>query len=229
MLRRVTSWGRRFWRLAQDFRSQYIHPMRLPLTLPRLLLIAALAATPTIFVPWHSAHAQDADDAEAEQEAEESAKKAEARKAAKRAAPPSALPGAEASDDDGGHARTDTNPTTALFDSINRGSLNAAKEALNRGADMNAHNILDQSPLDMAIDLNRNDIMFLLLSMRTYNPDGHLDTSVQDSGVQMKGGSGHLTIGGSAATASRKNLAPRFDEKGASTDPASGFLGFAGR
>ncbi|MFT9298127.1 MAG: ankyrin repeat domain-containing protein, partial [Gluconobacter sp.] len=127
--------------------------MRLPLTLPRLLLIAALAATPTIFVPWHSAHAQDADDAEAEQEAEESAKKAEARKAAKRAAPPSALPGAEAADDDAGHARVDTNPTTALFDAINRGSLNASKEALNRGADMNGHNILDQTPLDMAIDL----------------------------------------------------------------------------
>ncbi|GBR01320.1 MULTISPECIES: ankyrin repeat domain-containing protein [Gluconobacter] len=203
--------------------------MRLPLTLPRLLLIAALAATPTIFVPWHSAHAQDADDAEAEQDAEESAKKAEARKAAKRAAPPSALPGAEAADDDAGHARVDTNPTTALFDAINRGSLNASKEALNRGADMNGHNILDQTPLDMAIDLNRKDIMFLLLSMRTYNPDGRLETSVKDSGVQMKGGSGHLTIGGKASTATRAAPSPHFDEKGGTADPASGFLGFAGR
>jgi len=204
--------------------------MRLLPTLPRLLLIAALAATPLVLVPLHAAHAQDADDAEAEQEAEDAQKKAEARKAARHAAAPSALPGAESSEEEGGHARTDVNPTTSLFDAINRGSLNASKEALNRGADMNARNVLSQTPLDMAIDLNRSDIMFLLLSMRTYNSDGSLDSAdVSDSGVKMKDGSGHLTIGGHAATKSRKPTAPRFDTHGGTADPAQGFLGFAGR
>ncbi|QDH16446.1 ankyrin repeat domain-containing protein [Swingsia samuiensis] len=205
--------------------------MRLPLNFPRLLLIAALSTTPTILVPWHSAHAQDADDAEAEQEAEDAAKKQEARKAAKRAAPPSALPGAEASDDDGGgHARTDVNPTNALFDAINNGSLNAAKEALNRGADTGAHNVIDQTPLDMAIDLNRRDIMFLLLSMRAYNPDGHIESNISDDGIVMKDGNGHLSIGGTTAKKmAPRPVAPRFDQKGSHSDPASGFLGFAGR
>lgn len=204
--------------------------MRLLPTLPRLLLVTALAMTPTILVPWHHAQAQDADDAEAEQEAEAAQKKAEARKAAQRAAPPSALPGAEASDDDAGHARADVNPTTALFDAINRGSLNAAKEALNRGADMNGHNVLDQTPLDMAIDLNRKDIMFLLLSMRTYNPDGKIENSVSDEGVEMKNGSGHLTIGGKSVTPKRSLVAasPHFDTSGGKPDPSVGFLGFAG-
>ncbi|MBF0891522.1 ankyrin repeat domain-containing protein [Gluconobacter sp. LMG 1744] len=204
--------------------------MRLLPTLPRLLLVAALAMTPTILVPWHHAQAQDADDAEAEQEAEANQKKAEARKAAQRAAPPSALPGAESSDDDAGHARADVNPTVALFDAINRGSLNAAKEALNRGADMGGHNVLDQTPLDMAIDLNRKDIMFLLLSMRTYNPDGKIENSVSDQGVEMKNGSGHLTIGGKSVTPKRAAVAAssHFDASGGKADPSIGFLGFAG-
>ena len=201
------------------------------LHLPRLMLIAALAATPLVLMPWHAAHAQDADDAEAEQEAEEAQKKAEARKAAQRAAAPTALPGAQSSEDDTGHSRVDVNPTVALFDAINRGSLNAARESLNRGADMNAHNVLDQTPLDMAIDLNRSDIMFLLLSMRTYNSDGRLDSAnVSDSGVEMKNGSGHLTIGGKSVTPKRSLVAasPHFDTSGGKPDPSVGFLGFAG-
>lgn len=205
--------------------------MRLLPSFARLLLISALAATPLCLVPLHHAQAQDADDAEAEQEAEAAQKKAEARKAARRAAPPTALPGAQGSDDDdSGHARADVNPTTALFDAINRGSLNAAKEALNRGADMGGHNVLDQTPLDMAIDLNRKDIMFLLLSMRTYNPDGRLDTSVSDGGVEMKDGSGHLRIGGKATTSKGTAIAkgPHFDTSGGQADPSIGFLGFAG-
>ncbi|QDH25756.1 ankyrin repeat domain-containing protein [Neokomagataea tanensis] len=201
----------------------------------RLLFVACLATTPAILVPWHAAHAQDADDAEAQQEAEDSAKKSEARKAAKRAAPPSALPGADGSDEDAGHARVDVNPTTALFDAINRGSLNAAKEALNRGADMGARNVLDQTPLDMAIDLNRNDIMFLLLSMRTYNPEGRLNTNLSDSGIDDSSGTPHMTIGGSATMVrpgkggkSAKSTSP-YDTRGGTPDTSIGFLGFGNR
>lgn len=206
--------------------------MNVPRFFP-LMLTAALAATPVLFVPWHAAHAQSADDAEAEQEAEEAQKKAEARRAAKAAAPPSALPGADSQESDAGHANVDLNPTDALFDAINRGSLNAAKEALNRGADMNAKNVLFQTPLDMAIDLNRKDIMFLLLSMRTYGDDSRFAAETTHSQIETDAkGNGHLTIKGkghkgtSAVAASTK---PRFDVSGGQAQPDIGFLGFGGR
>jgi ankyrin repeat protein len=124
------------------------------------------------------------------------------------------------------------NPTTALFDAINRGSLNAAKEALNRGADMNARNVLDQTPLDMAIDLNRNDITFLLLSLRTYNPEGKLGNSTTHDEIETDTkGNGHLTIKGSSRAHGAQALAagPSFDAKGGAAQPQIGFLGFAGR
>ncbi|GEN14134.1 hypothetical protein NCH01_05650 [Neoasaia chiangmaiensis] len=197
-----------------------------------LLLTATLAATPMVFVPWHAAHAQSADDQEAEQEAEEAQKKAEARRAAKAAAPPTALPGAESQEQENGHANADLNPTAALFDAINRGSLGAAKEALNRGADMSGKNVLDQTPLDMAIDLNRNDITFLLLSMRTYNPDGRLATTTTHGAIETdENGNGHLTIKGSGRQKGAVAVAagPRYDTNGGTPQPDIGFLGFAGR
>ena len=205
--------------------------MNVPRFFP-LMLTAALAASPVFFVPWHAAHAQSADDAEAEQEAEEAQKKAEARRAAKAAAPPSALPGADSQEQDAGHASVDLNPTEALFDAINRGSLNAAKEALNRGADMSAKNVLFQTPLDMAIDLNRKDIMFLLLSMRTYDTDNRIATETTHSSIETDDkGNGHLTIKGKG----RRNAAamavaskPRYDVSGGHPQPDIGFLGFGG-
>jgi hypothetical protein len=57
-------------------------------------------------------------------------------------------------------------PNEALFDSINRGDLLTAKDAVNRGADLNATNVLGLTPLELAVDLGRNEISFYLLSMR---------------------------------------------------------------
>ncbi|WP_232227921.1 ankyrin repeat domain-containing protein [Asaia astilbis] len=198
------------------------------------MLTTALAASPVFFIPWHAAHAQSADDAEAEQEAEEAQKKAEARRAAKAAAPPAALPGAESQEMNAGHANADLNPTDALFDAINRGSLNAAKEALNRGADMRGKNVLFQTPLDMAIDLNRKDIMFLLLSMRSYNDNGgSFAAETSHSGIETDSkGNGHLTIKGRGrqnATAVAASAKSRFDASGGQPQPEIGFLGFGGR
>ncbi|WP_264812224.1 ankyrin repeat domain-containing protein, partial [Gluconacetobacter sacchari] len=161
----------------------------------------------------------------------DAAKQAEARRAARAAAPPAALPGAEANEEVSGHANGDLNPTSALFDAINRGSLGAAKEALNRGADMQGHNVLGQTPLDMAIDLNRNDITFLLLSLRTLDDAHVIAPSSTHSDITMRNGSGHLTIDGTShgarsgmmmatsRTAPRDNGTPR---------PEIGFLGFGG-
>lgn len=57
-------------------------------------------------------------------------------------------------------------PTPALFDAITRGDLAAARDAVNRGADLNGRNALGLTPTDWAVDQGRNDILFYLLSAR---------------------------------------------------------------
>jgi len=57
-------------------------------------------------------------------------------------------------------------PTEALFDAINRGDLPTAKDAVNRGADLDGFNVLGQRPEEAAVDQNRTDILFYLLSVR---------------------------------------------------------------
>ncbi|MFH5925810.1 ankyrin repeat domain-containing protein [Roseomonas xinghualingensis] len=57
-------------------------------------------------------------------------------------------------------------PTAALFDAINRGDLGAVREAMGRGADLNARNQLGLMPLDAAVDQGRQEIVFYLLSAR---------------------------------------------------------------
>jgi ankyrin repeat protein len=57
-------------------------------------------------------------------------------------------------------------PTPALFDAITRGDLAAARDAVNRGADLNGRNALGLTPTDWAVDQGRNDILFFLLSSR---------------------------------------------------------------
>ena len=188
--------------------------------LPRLAFAIGLAAVSVTVIP-HRAYAQSADEAEAEQDAMDAQKQAQARKDARRSAPPSALPGADTDNGDNSHARMDVNPTAALFDAVNRGSLIGAKEALSRGADINARNVLDQTPLDLAIDLGRNDIMFQLLSLRTYNPDGKLITSASHDDED-----GHISIEGQAGIAA-KAPAPIVEDRGHPI-PAVGFLGFNG-
>jgi hypothetical protein len=60
----------------------------------------------------------------------------------------------------------DLDPTSALFDGVNRGDIAAVRAAINRGADVGSRNQLGLSALDVAVDLGRNDITFLLLSYR---------------------------------------------------------------
>ncbi|CEF55451.1 ankyrin repeat domain-containing protein [Acetobacter ghanensis] len=170
-----------------------------------------------------------ADEAEEQAAAAEAAEKSESSKAAKRAAPPTAIPGAEGGDDEagegGGHPNKDVEPTVALFEAINRGSVSSARDAINRGADLNGRNILGQTPLDMSIDLNRNPITFLLLSLRnsTSIQGGDSLGSVTTSGLHVGGGS--ADIGEEPAD---KAHDPHYDRTGGTAQPAIGFLGFGG-
>jgi hypothetical protein len=52
-------------------------------------------------------------------------------------------------------------PNDALFDAINRGDVADARDAINRGADLQARNVLGLTPIDLAVDLSRNDITSL--------------------------------------------------------------------
>jgi len=86
-----------------------------------------------------------------------------------RVPPPPAIPGARpngAAVAPPERPPSDMQPTDALFDAINRGDLPAARDALNRGADLHGQNVLGMTPLELSVDLGRNDISFLLLSMR---------------------------------------------------------------
>lgn len=174
--------------------------------------------------------AQSAREAEAQAAAEQAAQKAEAARAMKRAAPPASIPGAEASDDDDNdRSNADMEPTAALFDAINRGSLLSAKESVNRGADLNHRNMLGQTPLDMAIDLNRNPIIFLLLSMRGSDDRPRTDIATETRGMDTKDGAGHLTIGGTAGRHKGQSAtSSRYDQTGGKAVPDIGFLGFGG-
>lgn len=57
-------------------------------------------------------------------------------------------------------------PNAALFDAINRGDIAAARDAVARGANLNARNALGLTPVDAAVDQGRNEIAFYLLSAR---------------------------------------------------------------
>ena len=86
-----------------------------------------------------------------------------------RPAPPPALPGLaarRAPEPIQADGNANLSPTPALFDAITRGDLAAARDAVNRGADLNARNALGLTPTDWAVDQGRNDILFYLLSAR---------------------------------------------------------------
>ena len=158
--------------------------------------------------------------------------------------PPAALPGA-ASDSSrvtpSDHSVAGMEPSDALFDAINRGDLGAARDAVNRGADLRARNILGMTPMELSVDLNRNDISFMLLSERGASSGGSGAASMQAAG---KGAPGKPPVKQAqrrpppkANVAMAKSTTPAvpqtatlFAGNGGTPNPSAGFLGFdAGR
>ncbi len=157
-------------------------------------------------------------------------------------APPPALPGAASHADQVAPATrlpTDMSPNEALFDSINRGDIAAARDALSRGAELEARNVLGMTPMELSVDLGRNDISFLLLSYRGADSSpGALAQSAQAPAKGAKPGSQAKTPGGKAATRQpvipAKAVVPAapqtprlFANDGGSPVPGAGFLGFS--
>jgi hypothetical protein len=151
-------------------------------------------------------------------------------------APPPALPGTLNGFQPAPATATDLSPNDALFDAVNRGDIAAARDAINRGADITATNILGMTPLDVSVDLSRNNITFLLLSLRGSVTPSHRPTVAAAA-------AGTKTASASPAPPPKKlpprpapNVQPvaaRQFAAGAPSDPGTpvpqaGFLGFGG-
>ncbi|GGG35366.1 hypothetical protein GCM10010964_24060 [Caldovatus sediminis] len=167
-----------------------------------------------------------------------------------RRAPPPALPGLSARQApqpipaDPARAQS-LSPNAALFDAIARGDLAAARDAVARGADLNARNVLGLTPLDAAVDQRRDEIAFFLLSARgtaargTARPPANAIAGTAEGAAAMRGANPARP-----AVAPRRAAAPPavvpgaappaqprlFANDGGAPIPEIGFLGFdAGR
>jgi ankyrin repeat protein len=137
---------------------------------------------------------------------------------------------------------TNLSPTPALFDAITRGDLAAARDAVNRGADLNARNALGLTPTDWAVDQGRNDILFYLLSARGMaggsgptNARSAAAARAEQERAERAAQQEALRLARQAsaqgARAPSISLNPRlFANDGGAARPEAGFLGFdAGR
>jgi hypothetical protein len=169
------------------------------------------------------------------------------------AAPPPSLPGAVTQSDRVSPAKGTViaDPNEALFDAINRGDIASARDALDRGADLEAHNVLGMTPIDLSVDLGRNDITFLLLSLRNGDLQlTHRGAALTAAAQAAPGGkpapagtkpptAGTKQAARAAATPPVKQAAqtapaapvtPRlFAGDGGTPNPSVGFLGFGNR
>jgi len=122
---------------------------------------------------------------------------------------------------------TDMEPTEALFDAINRGDIGTARDAISRGADLHGHNVLGMTPLELSVDLGRNDISFLLLSMRGADDDRARQAppaAAKPTPKQARQVSPHPPH--VATTPVRTQTARLFGGDGGTPNPNAGFLGF---
>jgi hypothetical protein len=149
-------------------------------------------------------------------------------------APADAMPGAKARQPAAPAIRPagDMQPTEALFDSINRGDIASARDALNRGADLNGVNVLGMTPMELSVDLGRNDISFLLLSTRGEDSGRGSRSVGRDSAVPVPVVKTVKAVKPSAPgkapqVATQPVATPRlFANDGGTPLPSAGFLGF---
>jgi hypothetical protein len=156
--------------------------------------------------------------------------------------PPDAIPGAKARAPAAPATRPlgDLAPTDALFDAINRGDIAAARDSLNRGADLDAINVLGMTPMELSVDLGRNDISFLLLSMRgedsgrgsrAVGRDAPAEQPAPKTVAAAKHPPGKPAVRGNpVAATTRPATTPKlFANDGGTPLPSAGFLGFDSR
>jgi len=152
---------------------------------------------------------------------------------------PPALPGATSRNEVAAPATrnpSDMSPNDALFDAIDRGDIAAARDALSRGAELNAQNMLGMTPMELSVDLGRNDISFLLMSYRnTDAPQGPPSARTKAAGAPgpaMKAATATPSRHANVVPAKDVVAAPQpqtprlFANDGGAAVPSAGFLGF---
>jgi hypothetical protein len=133
-------------------------------------------------------------------------------------------------------------PNDELFDAIDRGDTNAARDAIARGAALDATNAVGQTPIDESVSLGRNDITFLLVTL--LHAGGSQITDAQGpmampppntlglSNTDERAVSTPVSFFGSQTPASttryhaRGAVAPRYAGTPATPVPSAGFVGF---
>ncbi len=129
-------------------------------------------------------------------------------------------------------------PTKELFTAINKNDYNSAMDAISRGANLSARDQFGETPLDLSIALNRNNITFLLLGTRN-------ELASQDGSNTMMGARWTLPSQTGSARPSSHDAAPLETPTSAKAnatpvlrtaipasdtgtpDPQAGFLGFS--
>ncbi len=149
-------------------------------------------------------------------------------------AEPSALPGTQSRTSAAPLTKppSEMGPTEALFDSVNRGDLPAAREAVTRGADLNGRNILGLTALELAVDLGQNDIAFLLISLRDADHAAGPSKPAVKTAAQPAPARRPTPIAQARTTAAApaERVAPQkqYPSDGGAPVPNAGFLGFGG-
>ncbi len=201
-------------------------------SIPVLLALAALQAPPV----W----AQSSNPASVQTPGYRIGQGAKPEKATRGPEPPPALPGSRAEPTAVAPAHgvpTDMPPTEALFDAINRGDLPGARDAISRGADLQGINVLGLTPLELSVDLGRNEISFLLLSLR--GSSGFSASRPAEAAAAPKPLTRAERVAAARAeraqrsqvaarpAAAKAPQAPRlFSGDGGAPNPQAGFLGF---
>ncbi len=124
-------------------------------------------------------------------------------------------------------------PTTALFDAINKNDYNAAQDALSRGADLTAQNPLGETPLELSIDLNHNSITFMILAARneTGENSGPLATgepAINAAPVVAPSTHKAHTVPAAMETPPA-STSPQYGTNQGTPNPSAGFMGFNGQ
>ncbi len=125
-------------------------------------------------------------------------------------------------------------PTTALFDAINKNDYNAAQDALSRGADLTAQNPLGETPLELSIDLNHNSITFMILAARneTGQNSGPLATgepTINPAPAAAPPTSHKARAVPAAMETPPASTRPEYGTNGGTPNPSAGFMGFNGQ
>lgn len=137
---------------------------------------------------------------------------------------------------------SEMSPNDELFDAIERGDIQAVRDALSRGASLEARDVLGETPIELSIDLGRHAITFTLLSMRGTSgtdstppppPVFAASGAAAAKGAASARGGMHgaemvnVATAAGARPAGAADAASLADGITGRPDPANGFLGFA--